>query len=97
LSVHGQLSWLNHLQFSPTDPKLLMYCHEGPWHKLHRIWLIDVETRSIRKVHERTVDREIAGHEFWSPDGRTIWFDLQTGCMLAAFAGVDQSTIRAIE
>ena len=23
------------------------------------------------------MDREIAGHEFWSPDGRTIWFDLQ--------------------
>ena len=21
--------WLNHLQFSPTDPTLLMYCHEG--------------------------------------------------------------------
>ena len=54
-----------------------MYCHEGPWHKLQRIWLIDVATQKIRKVHERTVDREIAGHEFWSPDGRTIWFDLQ--------------------
>jgi len=21
---------------------------------------------------------EIAGHEFWSPDGKTIWYDLQT-------------------
>ena len=22
--------WLNHVQFSPTDPNLIMYCHEGP-------------------------------------------------------------------
>ena len=22
--------WVNHLLFSPTDPTLLMYCHEGP-------------------------------------------------------------------
>lgn len=75
--IHEEKAWLNHLQFSPTDPKQLMYCHEGPWQKLHRIWLINVETRAIRKIHERTVDREIAGHEFWSPDGQTIWFDLQ--------------------
>ncbi|MEE4454215.1 hypothetical protein [Novosphingobium resinovorum] len=24
--------WLNHIQFSPTDPHLLMCCQEGPWH-----------------------------------------------------------------
>jgi oligogalacturonide lyase len=23
------------------------------------------------------MDREIAGHEFFSPDGKTIWFDHQ--------------------
>jgi inosine-uridine nucleoside N-ribohydrolase len=23
------------------------------------------------------VEREIAGHEFWSPDGKRVWFDLQ--------------------
>ena len=26
----------------------------------------------------RTMDMEIAGHEFWSFDGKRIWFDLQT-------------------
>ena len=29
-------------------------------------------------MHERKMDMEIAGHEFWSHDGKTIWFDLQT-------------------
>jgi oligogalacturonide lyase len=28
-------------------------------------------------MHKRTVDGEIAGHEFFSPDGKRIWFDLQ--------------------
>lgn len=75
--IHSENAWLNHVQFSPTNPDLLMYCHEGPWHKVDRIWNIDVKTKVIKKIHERTVHREIAGHEFFSPDGQTIWYDLQ--------------------
>jgi len=69
--------WLGHLQFSPADPRLLMFCHEGPWHKLDRIWTIRTDGTGLRLIHRRTVPMEIAGHEFWSPDGRAIWFDLQ--------------------
>ena len=36
--IHHSTDWLNHLQFSPTDPKALMFCHEGPWHRVDRIW-----------------------------------------------------------
>lgn len=77
-SVIRSTDWLNHLQFSPTDPGLLMYCHEGPWHKVDRIWTVRTDGTQNRKVHTRTMNMEIAGHEFWSPDGRTIWYDLQT-------------------
>jgi oligogalacturonide lyase len=70
--------WLNHLEFSPTDPTLLMYCHEGPWHKVDRIWTIRTDGSQITKVHTRTMAMEIAGHEFWSADGKIIWYDLQT-------------------
>ncbi len=38
--IHRATDWLNHLEFSPTDPTLLMFCHEGPWHKVDRIWTI---------------------------------------------------------
>jgi oligogalacturonide lyase len=54
--VYQENAWLNHLQFSPTDPQRLMYCHEGPWHKLHRLWNIDLDTKEISKIHERTVE-----------------------------------------
>ena len=75
--IYSENAWLNHVQFSPTDPFLLMYCHEGPWHKVDRIWNIDIDSKEKALLHKRTVHREIAGHEFFSPDGKTIWFDLQ--------------------
>ncbi|MEO5493661.1 MAG: oligogalacturonate lyase family protein [Sphingomonas sp.] len=77
-TVLKSTDWLNHLQFSPTDPGLLMFCHEGPWHKVDRIWTIRIDGTGLTKVHTRTMNMEIAGHEFWSRDGKAIWYDLQT-------------------
>ena len=77
-TIHKSTDWLNHLLFSPTDPALLMFCHEGPWHKVERIWTIRTDGSAITKVHTRTMTMEIFGHEFWSADGKTIWYDLQT-------------------
>jgi len=75
--VHSDTAWLNHVQFSATDPNLLMFCHEGPWHKVNRIWTIDVKTKKITQIHKRIMDMEIAGHEWSSADGKIIWYDLQ--------------------
>lgn len=69
--------WVNHLLFSPTDPELLMYCHEGPWHKVDRVWMIHTDGTQNTLVHKRTMAMEIAGHEFWGLDGETIWYDWQ--------------------
>jgi oligogalacturonide lyase len=86
-------AWLNHVQFSTTDPGLLMFCHEGPWHKVDRIWTINVNTRQVKLMHKRTMDMEIAGHEWFSPDGKKIWFDLQQPRGQTFFvAGVDVKT-----
>ncbi|MDQ3013109.1 MAG: oligogalacturonate lyase family protein, partial [Acidobacteriota bacterium] len=77
-TVRRATDWLNHLQFSPTDPGLIMFCHEGPWHKVDRIWTIRTDGTALTKVHTRTMNMEIAGHEFFNADGKTIWYDLQT-------------------
>ena len=69
--------WVNHLLFSPTDPELLMYCHEGPWQKVDRIWMIHTDGTHNTMIHKRTMVMEIAGHEFWGLDGETIWYDWQ--------------------
>ncbi len=76
--IHRATDWLNHLLFSPTDPNLLMFCHEGPWHKVDRIWTVNTASGKITKIHTRTMAMEIFGHEFWSADGKLIWYDLQT-------------------
>jgi oligogalacturonide lyase len=70
--------WINHIQFSPTDPTLLMFCHEGPWHKVDRTWTIRTDGTALTQIHHRTVLMEIEGHEFFSGDGKMIWYDLQT-------------------
>ena len=75
--IYSENAWLNHIQFSPTEPDLLMFCHEGPWQKVDRIWTVNVNGGEPKLMHKRTVDGEIAGHEFFSPDGKRIWFDLQ--------------------
>jgi oligogalacturonide lyase len=70
--------WLGHLQFSPTDPNLIMFCHEGPWHRVDRLWTMHADGSGLTKLHTRTMNMEIAGHEFFSNDGKMIWYDLQT-------------------
>ncbi|GFZ51733.1 hypothetical protein JCM24511_09501 [Saitozyma sp. JCM 24511] len=79
--VYEARDWLNHLLFSPTDPNVLLFCHEGPWHRLDRLWVIRVDLPLGQAqptcIHKRTMNMEIAGHEWWSRDGRTVWYDLQ--------------------
>ena len=70
--------WIGHLQFSPTDPNQIMFCHEGTWHEVDRVWLIRTDGTGLAKVHARTMNMEIAGHEFFGADGTMVWYDLQT-------------------
>jgi oligogalacturonide lyase len=95
--IHRYEGWLGHVQFSPADPGLLMFCHEGPWHLVDRIWHIRTDGTGLRLMHQRTMPMEIAGHEFWSPDGKRVWFDLQMPKGEQFFlAGVDVATGKEI-
>ena len=47
----------------------------------------------MRLMHKRTMDMEINGHEWWSYDGKTVWFDLQTPrSQVFWIAGVNMAT-----
>jgi oligogalacturonide lyase len=86
--------WINHLQFSPTDPSLLMYCHEGPWQLVDRIWTVRTDGSHNQIVHQRTMQMEIAGHEWWGADGETIWYQLHypAGMMINFVASYNVGT-----
>jgi len=91
--IHTENDWTNHLQMSPTDPTLIMFCHEGPWHFVDRVWNVHTDGSGLRLMHERTMNMEIAGHEFFSGDGKTVWYDLQTPKSTVFWlAGVDLAT-----
>ncbi len=77
-TFHPSTNWLNHAQCSPTDPSLMLYCHEGPWHEVDRVWTRPIGAGPSKLMHQRTMPYEIAGHEFFSRDGRRVWYDLQT-------------------
>ncbi len=77
--IHRENDWTNHLQCSPTDPQQILFCHEGPWHFNDRTWTIRADDgKPARLLHQRTMNMEIEGHEFFSPDGQSVWYDLQT-------------------
>jgi oligogalacturonide lyase len=72
--------WVDHFQFSPTDPKLMSLAHEGPWWLVDRVWLVhlDAPNPTPMLVHRRTMRMETANHEYWSNDGQWLWYDLET-------------------
>lgn len=91
--IHRENDWTNHLQCSPTDPLQILFCHEGPWHYNDRTWTIRADGTPARLLHERTMNMEIEGHEFFSPDGKMVWYDLQTPRSTVFWlAGVDLTT-----
>jgi oligogalacturonide lyase len=76
--LHRTEEWIGHAQFSPTDPGLIRFCMEGPWHRVDRIKLLKADGTGLRSAHTRTMNMEIWGHEFFSHDGKWLWYDLQT-------------------
>jgi oligogalacturonide lyase len=91
--IHRENDWTNHLQCSPTDPLQIIWCHEGPWHFNDRTWAIRADGTPPRLLHERTMNMEIEGHEFFAADGKSVWYDLQTPKSgVFWLAGVDLAT-----
>ncbi len=91
--IHRENDWTNHLQCSPADPLQILFCHEGPWHYVDRTWTVRTDGTPARLLHERTMNMEIEGHEFFSADGKMVWYDLQTPRSTVFWlAGVDLRT-----
>ncbi len=67
-------TWIGHINTSPTQARLLTFCHEGPWDKVdNRIWTLDLNTRKARTVRPRE-GGESVGHEYWHADGLFIGY-----------------------
>ncbi len=69
--------WLSQPQFSPTDPTLILYAHEGPYSEVDRTWTIRSDGSQNQLIQPRSSTEESANREFWSKDGKTIWYEWQ--------------------
>ena len=76
--AHQEMRYLYHLQFCPTDPSTLLYCHEGPVRDVQqRMWLMSwngLDIRPLRTHHEPDVT---IVHEYWLSDGKTVAYMYQ--------------------
>jgi oligogalacturonide lyase len=62
---------------SPTEDRLLTFCHEGPWQKVdHRIWVLDMDTGKATRLRERRIEGEMVGHEYWFLDGINVGYQV---------------------
>lgn len=76
--VFRDTCWLSHFQFSPDDPEIAMFCHEGPWNYVQqRIWMINMKTGEVWPCFRQEED-DCVGHEFWAQNGDVI-FDNRRG------------------
>ena len=71
--IHSEERWLGHPQFRPGDNSAVMFCHEGPWSKVERIWAVRSDgSDEVRCLRPQEVGRECIGHEYWTRDGSTL-------------------------
>jgi oligogalacturonide lyase len=67
--AHEERAWVGHVNPSPTNPRWLTFCHEGPWYKVdNRIWTLDLSSGETRMLRPRRAS-EMVGHEYWHADG----------------------------
>ena len=72
--VFKDTHWVGHFQFSPLDPTIGTFCHEGPWNLVtQRIWLLDFVAHEAYPCF-RQEEQDSVGHEFWTRDG-FVFFD----------------------
>ena len=68
--VTGDQRRMTHVIIHPQDANTILFCHEGPWHLVQRMWIARVATDEVNPLIETQRHLERAGHEFFTLDGR---------------------------
>lgn len=68
----GESAWVTQVNISPVDPDVILFCHEGPWHLVQRMWIVRVDTHEVWPLLRQKKFIECAGHEFFANDGRVV-------------------------
>jgi oligogalacturonide lyase len=94
--VHSEERWLGNPQFRPGDRSAVIFCHQGPWDRVERIWAVRTDgSGQTRCLRPQEVGRECVGNEYWTADGGALIYTYRTvDPHLGAEAG---HSLRALE
>ncbi|RLF15149.1 MAG: hypothetical protein DRJ66_04830 [Thermoprotei archaeon] len=68
----GENAWISHVNICPTNPDIVLFCHEGPWHLVQRMWVVRVSTHEVWPLVKQRRYVERVGHEFFMPNGTVV-------------------------
>ena len=71
-ALWGEREWISHVSVSPTDPDIVVFCHEGPWHLVQRLWVVDARTHEVWPLLEQRRRLDRSGHEYFTDSGRLV-------------------------
>jgi len=71
-AVWGEREWISHVNISPVDPDIILFCHEGPWHLVQRMWIVRADTHEIYPILQQKRYLERAGHEYFTRSGKVV-------------------------
>lgn len=72
--LHEDNCWIGHVNPSHVLPGRLTFCHEGPWHRLQRLWAMDIATGRVWQLRPQKPPEQRIGHEYWLADGRRVGY-----------------------
>jgi oligogalacturonide lyase len=72
--LHEEDYWITHVEPSPTDPEVAIFCHEGRATDVdHRMWGVDVSSKQVWKIGH-SEDDECVTREYWLQNGEDVGY-----------------------
>lgn len=71
-TVYGGHHRITHASLKPDEGSRLLFCHDGPWHLVQRMWTVNVDTDEVLPLFPQQKYLEQIGHEFFTPSGRVV-------------------------
>ncbi|MGQ9730395.1 MAG: oligogalacturonate lyase family protein [Candidatus Zipacnadales bacterium] len=71
-ALWGEREWISHVNVSPIDPDIVVFCHEGPWDLVQRLWVVRASTHEVWPLLPQRRHRDRSGHEYFTASGRLV-------------------------
>lgn len=69
-TIYGGHYRITHANLKPDDGDKILFCHDGPWDLVQRMWTVDAATDVVLPLIEQKRNLEQIVHEFFTPGGR---------------------------